>query len=139
TNTVDLTYVDNAAWAHLDAADALRDPAARCAGRAYFVSNDEPVQLWPWTSAFLERLGLPPLTRKVSLANAQRLGAVLEAAWRWLPLPGEPPMTPFMAVALARSHWYSMAPAKADLGYRVRVPMAEATARTAAYFAERNG
>ncbi|MEQ1506829.1 MAG: NAD-dependent epimerase/dehydratase family protein [Myxococcota bacterium] len=139
TNVVDLTYVDNAAWAHLDAADALRDPASPAAGNAYFVSNDEPVVLWSWTNALLERVGAPPVTRKIGLGAAKLLGGALEVAHRALRLPGEPRMTRFLAVALARSHWYSMAPARRDFGYRVRVPMAEGTDRTVRWFVESSG
>jgi hypothetical protein len=51
-----------------------------------------------------------------------------------LPLAGEPRMTPFIAAALARSHYYDMGPAYTDLGYRVRVPMKEATERTVTWF-----
>jgi nucleoside-diphosphate-sugar epimerase len=129
-NRVDLTYVDNAAWAHLDAERALVGPGAPCAGRAYFVSNDEPVVLWEWLNGVLRELGIPPVTRRVPLGVATVLGAVTEAVWRGLGLAGEPRMTRFLALALARSHWYSMAPAKRDLGYRVRVSQAEATRST---------
>ncbi len=129
TNKVDLTYIDNAAWAHLDALAALDGPEARCAGKAYFISNDEPVELWTWFNALLPQVGAPPIERRVSLATARRIGAVMEWAWRWLPLPGEPRMTRYMASALAMSHWYDMTPAKEDFGYRIRVPMEEATRR----------
>ena len=40
-NLIDTTYIDNAAQAHFDAFDHLQ-PAAACAGRAYFISNGEP-------------------------------------------------------------------------------------------------
>lgn len=133
-NQVDLTYVDNAAWAHIDAADALRAEAPACAGRAYFISNDEPVGLWRWTNDFLPRVGAPPVTRKISFGMASALGGMMELAYRVLPLSGEPRMTRFLAAALARTHWYSMVPAQRDFGYRVRVPMAEATDRTVAWF-----
>lgn len=133
-NKVDLTYVDNAAWAHIDAADALRAPAPVCAGKAYFVSNDDPVLLWAWTNAFLPRVGAPQVKGTIGLAPATMLGGAMELAWRVLPLKGEPRMTRFLAAALARTHWYSMEPAKRDFGYRVRVPMAEATDRTVAWF-----
>lgn len=129
TATVDYTYVDNAAWAHLDALDALTSHEAPCAGKAYFISNDEPVLLWDWFNQLLPRVGAPPITRQVSKATAQRIGGVMELAWRWLPLSGEPRMTRFMAAALSMSHWYDMTPAKRDFGYRIRVPMAEATER----------
>lgn len=128
-NKVDLTFIDNAAWAHLDAAEALTGPDAPCAGKAYFISNDEPVELWDWFNDLLPQVGAPPIQRQVSLATAQRIGGVMECAWRWLPLPGEPRMTRYMASALAMTHWYDMTPAKQDFGYHIRVPMNEATER----------
>lgn len=134
-NRVDLTFVDNAAWAHLDAADRLARPGARCAGRAYFISNGEPVVLWRWLDELLAGLGLPPVTRSVSLRTARLAAAFVEPLWRGLRLAGEPPVTRFLAAALARSHWYDMAPAKRDLGYRARMPMEEATARTVRWLA----
>ncbi len=133
-NRVDLTYIDNAAWAHLDAERRLTGPDAPCAGRAYFISNGEPVVLWEWLNALLPRVGAPAITRRVSYATAARLGAAMEWAWRSFGLSGEPRMTRFLASALARSHWYDMGPAERDLGYRPRVGMAEATERTAAWF-----
>jgi len=134
TNRVDLTDVDNAAWAHLDALDALTSPHAACAGRAYFISNDEPVVLWGWVNAFLSEVGVPPVTRRIPFGLALALGGLAEAAYRWLPLRGEPRMTRFLASALARTHWYDMGPARRDFGYRIRVPLAESTQRTAAAF-----
>lgn len=137
TNKVDMTYVDNAAWAHLDALDALTSHQAPCAGKAYFISNDEPVELWTWLNEdFLDGLDIPPVKRKVSLGLASTLGGVMEWAWNTLPLKGEPRMTKFLASALARSHWYDMGPAKKDFGYHVRVPMKEGTAKTVAWFKE---
>ncbi|MCB9699936.1 MAG: NAD-dependent epimerase/dehydratase family protein [Alphaproteobacteria bacterium] len=136
TNKVDITYVDNAAGAHLDAQRALTGPDAPCAGKAYFISNDEPVVLWDWVNDFLPRVGVPKVTRSIGLGTASTLGGAMEWAWRTFGLSGEPRMTKFLAAALAKSHWYSMAPARRDFGYQVRVPMAEGTARTAAWFKE---
>jgi nucleoside-diphosphate-sugar epimerase len=133
TNLVDFTHVDNAAWAHLDAADALTSDAAPCAGKAYFISNDEPVNLWGWTNELLEQIGVPPVQKGVSLGAARALGWLFETAYSVFPLSGEPRITRFLANGFAKHHWYDMGPAKRDLGYRVRVPMAEATAVTAAY------
>lgn len=129
-NKVDMTYVDNAAWAHLDAADALVSPQAACAGKAYFIGNDEPVILWDWLGELFDQLGVPRPKRRLPLGVVRALGAVMETAYTVLPLSGEPRMTRFLASGLAYSHWYDMGPAKRDLGYRVRVPMAEGTAAT---------
>jgi nucleoside-diphosphate-sugar epimerase len=138
SNVVDMTYVDNAAWAHLDAERALIDHSVACAGRAYFISNGEPVRLWQWMGDFLPRVGAPHVSRRMSLRAATRLGAVMEWSWRTFSLAGEPRMTRFLASALARSHWYDMAPAARDLGYRVRIPMDEAADRTVAWFLKRD-
>ena len=133
-NVVDLTYVDNAAYAHLDAADALEGPGAACAGRPYFVSNGEPVELWPWVDELLRALDLPPVRRRIPLGVASAAGAILETAYSALRLPGEPRITRFLSAALARSHWYDPEPARRDLGYVPRVPLAEGTRRTVEWF-----
>lgn len=127
TNRVDVTHVDNAAWAFIDALSALTGPDADCAGRPFFISNDEPVLLWEWLGCILERLGIPPIRRAIPSSVAQTAGASLEALWRALPLPGEPPLTRFLANALSKSHWYDLRAAKRDLHYRARIGMQEAT------------
>lgn len=136
-NRVDLTYIDNAAWAHLDAADAIRDFRCAPAGKAYFVSNDEPVVLWDWLGRVFEEMKIRPPAWRVSLGTANAIGGLMELAWSILPLRGEPRMTRFLAAGLARSHWYDMDPARRDLGYRVRVNMDEATQRTVAWLKTR--
>jgi nucleoside-diphosphate-sugar epimerase len=117
-NRVDLTHVRHAAQAHLLALDALSTPRHAAGGRAYFISDGAPVVLWAWINTLLEKLGRPPVTKQISLATAKKAGAVLEFCWRALPLlPGEPPMTRFVATELAKDHWYSIAAARRDLGY----------------------
>lgn len=125
-NVVSLTHVDNAAEAHLAAAEALA-PGARCAGRAYFVSNHESVRLWDWINDLLGALGVQPVRRRISAGSAYRVGAVLEGIWATLRLGGEPPMTRFVARQLATSHSYDMEQLARDTGYVERVGLAEAT------------
>ncbi|MEI7550727.1 MAG: NAD-dependent epimerase/dehydratase family protein [Verrucomicrobiota bacterium] len=136
-NQVDLVHVDNAVDAHLLAEAALRlgpgswdQPAGprRADGRAFFITNGEPVRLWDWINGLLAALGEPPVTKRVSWGSAAALGAVCEAAWRVLPLRGEPPMTRFIATELAQDHWFNLAAARRDLGYAPRVTMAAGTA-----------
>ncbi len=121
-NEVSLTGVENAVAAHLAAADRLAQRAPH-AGKAYFVAQKEPVVLWTWIGDVLEQLGVPRPTRRVPLAAAYAVGAVLEASWRVLRRSGEPPMTRFLALELARSHSYDMAPAERDFGYVERASM----------------
>jgi nucleoside-diphosphate-sugar epimerase len=133
-NEVSLTYVDNAAAAHLDAALALA-PGAAHAGRAYFLAQAEPVRMWTWIGAVLAGAGLPPPRRRVPAGVAYAAGAACEVAWRVLRRAGEPPMTRFVARQLATTHTYDLGPAERDFGYRERVPLAAATARTIAALA----
>jgi nucleoside-diphosphate-sugar epimerase len=115
-NQVDLTYVDNAAVAHLQALDALaRDNGP--AGKAYFVSDDQPVVLWDWINGLLKELGIAPITGHVSPKTAYLVGGILESLHRLMGLSGEPRMTRFVAQQLATSHWYDMEPARQDFGY----------------------
>lgn len=131
---VDFTYVDNAAWAHLDAEQALVDYEAKCAGKAYFISNGQPTLLWEFVNRLLEGLDIPPITRKVPYGLARTLAGALAFTWKTLGLKGEPRLTPFVVDGFARHHWYDLEPAREDLRYTVRVPQDEALARTIAWF-----
>lgn len=133
TNRVGLTYVDTAAAAHLQAANALAAGSAN-AGRAYFVTDEEPVALWPWINQFLEAIGEAPVRGSIGLGAARTVGAVCEALWAVLPLGGEPPMTRFVATNLATSHWYDLSAAKADFRFTPTLSGAEGLARTVAWF-----
>lgn len=132
---VSLTYVENAAAAHLAAADGLREDPADLHGRAFFVNNDEPVRLWQWINRILEGTGRSPVTRRVPAAAAYAAGACLELAYGALRLAGEPPMTRFVARQLATSHSYDMAPFKSACRGRYHEPVGldEATRRTIAW------
>lgn len=114
-NRVDVTYVENAADAHIQALDALIE--GKAGGKAYFISQGEPVVLWDWINALLQRLGEKPLRKRVSAATAYRIGAILEVVWKILRRKDDPPMTRFVAVELSKSHWYSIENARKDLGY----------------------
>lgn len=127
-NRVDLTYVEDAAAAHLLAADALG--RGQGAGKAYFITQGEPVHLWTWIRELLAALGLPGPTRTVSAVTARRVGALLEVLHRWLHLPGEPRLTRFVASQLALDHFYDISAARNDLGYAPRHDMAQALALT---------
>lgn len=127
-NRVDMVHVENAVDAHVLAEAALAASDARAAGRAYFITNDEPVVLWDWINALLRALGAPPVTQRLSLSAASAIGAACELAWRVLPLRGEPPLTRFVAAELAQDHWFDVGAARRDLGYVPRVSMAQGTA-----------
>lgn len=136
TNVVDWTYVDNAALAHVLAADALADATSRAAGKAYFITNDEPVNPWEWFNGILEDLGMARVNRKLPLGMARFVGKTFDGVWKTFKLDGEPPITEFAAVQMACSHTYKQDNAKHDLAYVPAVSLEEGTRRTVAWLRE---
>jgi nucleoside-diphosphate-sugar epimerase len=128
TNRIDMIYVDNAARAHLRAADRLA-PGSAVAGHAYFISQGEPVNCWEWIDEILALVGIPPVGRSISLGVAWRAGAVLECAHRLLRLSGEPRMTRFLAAQLGTSHYFDISRARRDFSYEPHIPTSEGMRR----------
>ena len=128
-NLVDITYVENAAEAHVRAADALSETASAVGGKAYFISQGEPVNCWQWIDEILALVHLPPVQQSISARAAWRLGGACETAWRLLGLRSEPPMTRFLASQLATSHWFDISAARRDFGYEPQVSTAEGMRR----------
>jgi nucleoside-diphosphate-sugar epimerase len=136
-NRVDMVHVENVVDAHLLAEQALADgdtaegretDRRSAGGRAFFITNDEPVVLWEWINALLRALGERPIERRISLGSASTIGRACEIAWRLFRLAGEPPMTRFIAAELAKDHWFNITAARRDLGYVPRISMAQGTA-----------
>lgn len=126
-NRIDVTYVEDAAQAHLRAADALERPDAVAAGRVYFISQGQPVALAELLDRILAEVGLPPVRRSIPPALGYALGAVAEGLFRALPLPGEPPLTRFVAEELSSDHFFDISAARRDLGYTPSVSVEELT------------
>lgn len=132
-NLVDMIYVENAAWAHLQAGDALR-PGSPVCGRAYFLSQGEPVKCWEWINEILALANLPPVSKRISYRAAYAAGAVLETAYWLLGRNDEPRMTRFLAAQLATSHWFDITRARQDFAYEPRVSTSEGMRRLAVWF-----
>jgi nucleoside-diphosphate-sugar epimerase len=132
TNRIDMVYVENAARAHLQAADALGGSTSPPAGCAYYISQGAPVNCWQWIDQILALVDLPPVRRHVSLATAWTFGALCEATYTLGGIRREPPMTRFLAAQLGTSHYYDMAPAFRDFGYLPQISTDEGMRKLAA-------
>ncbi|MFO7765518.1 MAG: NAD-dependent epimerase/dehydratase family protein [Pelovirga sp.] len=127
-NLIDAVYIDNAAVAHLQAAQqlAIGSPVA---GKVYFIANNEPIPLWGLVNQILAAGNLPPVTRTISARVAYLAGALLETLYKNLRLGGEPRMTRFVARELATAHWFDLSAARRDFSYRPQVSTEEGMER----------
>ena len=134
-NIIDITYVENAAHAHVLAGDALFE-GSPVAGSSYFISQGQPVNCWDFINELLTIAKLPLITKSISYRSTWLKGLFLENWYGLLKLRGEPAMTRFLAMELAHSHWFDISRAKNDFGYHPIVSTEEGLARLAA---EMNG
>jgi nucleoside-diphosphate-sugar epimerase len=125
---VDTIYIDNAAQAHLQAAEQL-DINSPVAGKAYFLSQGEPLPVWDVVNRILAAGDLPPVTRSISPELAYKVGGLLEKVYTLLHLKGEPRMTRFVAKELSTAHWFDLSAAKRDFGYQPQVSFDEGMQR----------
>lgn len=129
---VDTLYIDNAVAAHLAAYDRLA-PGSAPAGKAYFITQGEPVDGPVFLNDLITAAGLPPVDRHISVPVARALATVVEGIWRVLGLRREPPITRFVVSQLSTAHWYDISAARRDLGYTPQVSYAQGMERLRAW------
>jgi len=132
---VDTVFIDNAVDAHLCALRSL-SPGAACAGKAYFISNGEPLPIDEVINSVLATAGLDPVDKRISPRTAWLLGALAEALYRTFGVRNEPPITRFVAHQLSTAHWFNIGAASRDLGYEPRVSFREGLERLRASLKE---
>jgi len=125
---VDCTYIDNAAKAHLLAADRL-SPGAVIAGKAYFISQGEPIDVGDLIDLIIGTAGIPPMSRTVSPGLAYALGWTFEMLFILCRVKKEPPMTRFLAKQLSTAHWFDISAARRDLNYHPEISIKEGLER----------
>jgi nucleoside-diphosphate-sugar epimerase len=133
---IDSVYIDNAADAHLLAADRLT-PGSPIAGKAYFITQGEPLPLWDLVNRILHTAGLGPVTRSIPPRLAYAMGWVLETIYAVFRPQEEPPMTRFVARELTTAHWFDISAARRDLGYAPKISLEEGLHRLAIWLCKK--
>ncbi|HUP79009.1 MAG TPA: NAD-dependent epimerase/dehydratase family protein [Pirellula sp.] len=118
TNLIDTAHVDHVAIAHRLALERMLDRDQNASGRAYFITDGEPIECWKWITTILESANMTPPKKCISFNAAYRLGAVLELVYRLLRISSEPPMTRFVAAQLGVDHYFDISSAKNRLGFQ---------------------
>jgi nucleoside-diphosphate-sugar epimerase len=121
---IDTIFVENAAQAHVDALVELTN-ARRCAGKAYFVTNNEPLPQGEIIRRLLAAMGIRVTIRAVPVGIARTAGSLCETAWRTLGLKSEPPVTRFSVEQLSTAHWFDTRAAEQDFGYKPGISIDE--------------
>jgi nucleoside-diphosphate-sugar epimerase len=111
-NVTDTTHVDNVVEGLVLAAEKGHP------GDAYFVTDGEPVVFREFITAMLETQGVKPPNRSLPAWSAAPMARVCEAAWKLLPLSGDPPMTTFRSWLLTQECTIDISKARAELGYK---------------------
>jgi nucleoside-diphosphate-sugar epimerase len=115
-NLIDVSYIDNVVNAHINAIQAITENP-EISGRAFFITNGEPVLLWDFLNKILESYGLEPLSKSVPVWFAYLLSLLAEAIHKTILRNREPSLTRFLVKELSRSHWFDISNARKHLNY----------------------
>ncbi len=110
-NVTDTAHVDNVVAGLLLAAERGHP------GEAYFVTDGKPVVFREFVTAMLATQNVEPPDRSLPAWTAAPMARLCEAAWKVLPLPGDPPMTTFRSWLLTQECTIDITKARNELGY----------------------
>lgn len=129
----DFTYISNLVDAVVAADERLAPGGAAC-GQAYFVTNGEPVAFFDFVERLLMQLGYPPLKGSVPYWLAYAVAAVAEGidTLKGGTLNTENGLSRFAVRYMVTHHYFSIAKARRDLGWRPAVSLADGIRLTAA-------
>ena len=128
-NLVDVIYVENAAKAHLEVYEKLKENPTAVAGNAYFIGQEKPVRLWEFVNKLIKAGGGRPVTKRVPFWLGYEIGRTLETLYSIFGIKKEPPITRFLASQMAKSHYFSHEKAKRDFSYSPTVSLEEGFSR----------
>lgn len=125
-NMIDITWIENLVNAHLLASEAL-DSNPEASGKAFFITNGEPVCLWQFINQILEGCGIETIRKSVPVGVAMTYASALEAIYTIFNLKGEPFLTRSLVGELSSSHWFNISAARKYLGYNPDISNEEGT------------
>lgn len=134
---IDCCYIDNAALAHILAFQKL-EIGNHISGKAYFISNDEPIEIKKFVNHILNANNMPPVDQYISSTLAYYIGFLLEIIYHIFFIPSEPPMTRFVAKQLSTSHWFKLDNSKQDFNYYPPISIQQGMLKLKQYLAEKN-
>jgi len=127
-NIVDTTYIDNFTQAQMCVLNAV-DGNDGAWGKAYFISDGEPVKLWEMVNRLLEVSGIDPVRKRIGTRAAINTASFVEKQHRWRKKKQAPRITRFLVHELSSSHWFDISRARNTLFYKPIVSIEEGLAK----------
>ncbi|WP_420429258.1 NAD-dependent epimerase/dehydratase family protein [Algiphilus sp.] len=129
----DFTYIDNLVEAVV-AAEARLTPENDLGGKAYFVTNGEPMAFFDFIEKLIVELGYPPIRSKVPYWLAYSVAAIAETVdtLRGGTLNGENGLSRFAVRYMMTHHYFDIGRARRELDWEPRISLEEGIRRTAA-------
>ncbi|XP_030528057.1 3beta-hydroxysteroid-dehydrogenase/decarboxylase [Rhodamnia argentea] len=135
-NKCDFTYIENVAHAHICAEEALCSRIVSVAGKAFFITNNEPVKFWEFTSLLLEGLGYQRPSIKLPVSMVYYFCLLLEGIYESLGITKNSYMLSARhSVQIAsRNRTFDSSAARKQVEYLPIVSLEDGIARTIASF-----
>jgi nucleoside-diphosphate-sugar epimerase len=129
-NLVDVIFVENAANAHILALNAMSEKP-QLSKQCYFIGQERPVNLWNFINEILALSKREPVADVISFKVAFFIGHIFEMLFYFFGiLKPEPPMTRFVALQLAKNHYFCHDKAKKDFNYSAKITIEEGLKKT---------
>lgn len=125
---IDTTYIDNFIDAQLLALKAL-DYNQDCCGKAFFITNGQPIMVWDFINAIIQSDGLPAVQKTIPKNLGLLVAWMLENIHLIFHLKSEPFITRFAIHELCTHHWFDISAAKKMLGYSPKISLTEGLKR----------
>ncbi|MCJ7820008.1 MAG: NAD-dependent epimerase/dehydratase family protein [Bacteroidales bacterium] len=130
---IDITYIDNFIDAQLLALKKMGESREVC-GRAFFITNGEPIKTWEFITATIESAGIQVVHKSLPRSVALFAAWLMELFYRISGKNEEPMITRFIVKELSTHHWFNISAAKNELGYSCRVHFREGMERISSAF-----
>jgi nucleoside-diphosphate-sugar epimerase len=130
-NILDLTSVENVVLATILASRVKEEVT----GRAYNITNGEPVKLWWAINTVLDGLGKERVSNRVSYRLAYFGGAVMEVISKWL-TKKEPAITRYSIDVLAKNFTLDISDARKNLEYSPKMTTQESIDQFVDWYSE---
>lgn len=127
-NLFDCTYIENAAYAHVLAAEKLVDRElpieSRIDGECFFITNGEPVFFWDWARAIWAKFGH---IRSRNIVLPVDLGLFFASCSEWVAwaMRKEATFTKMKVIFATKHRYFNIKKARVLLGYKPRKTLAE--------------